>query len=168
MNIVTYPDPVLLKRTMPVDAVDDAMRATLRQMFELMYAQKGVGLAAPQVGLSLRLFVLNPSDTKQTERVLVNPRILKRRERVRGDEGCLSFPGIYIEVERSRVIEIEARNENFEPIRFEARDFEARIIQHELDHLDNVLLIHRMSDTDKIRLRGALRELEEKYRQPVA
>jgi peptide deformylase len=168
MNIVTYPDPILLKKTTPVMGGDAELEATVREMFSLMYQLKGVGLAAPQVGLSVRLLVLNPTGNPEQERVLVNPRILKRRDRIRGDEGCLSFPGIFIEVERSRFIEVEARDEKFEPIRFEARDFEARIIQHELDHLDNVLLIHRMSETDRIRLRSQLRELEEKYRQPVA
>ena len=167
MNIVIYPDPLLLKKTVPLTAVDGELQAKIREMFDLMYELKGVGLAAPQVGQSIRLFVLNPTGNPEHERVLINPRILKRRDRIRGDEGCLSFPGIYIEVERSRYIEVEARDEKFEPIRFEARDFEARIIQHELDHLDNVLLVHRMSDTDRIRLRNDLRELEDKYRQPV-
>ena len=170
LDIVKYGEPVLETPGEPVTEFDAGLKRLVSDMFETMYAARGVGLAAPQVGVSKRLFVMDCSGGRDPEArvALVNPVVLSVEGEQTGDEGCLSFPGIYIEVERSRFIEVEARNANFEPVTFQARDFDARIIQHELDHLDNVLLIHRMMETDKIRLRAALKELEEKYHQAVA
>ncbi len=107
MDVLTYPHPALLKKTASVDAVDDATRAKISEMFDLMHKSRGVGLAAPQVGWSVRLLVLNPGDDRADDEVLINPVIKKKRGRVLGEEGCLSFPGIYVQVERAKEIDIE-------------------------------------------------------------
>jgi peptide deformylase len=166
MEVVVYPDPRLLQKTAPVAEVTPEIRAKVAEMLQVMYEDRGVGLAAPQVGWSTRLFVMNPTGdaTKpEEEQVLINPRILRRAGRVRGEEGCLSFPGIYVEVERSRHVLVawtdldgKAREENWS-------DWKARIFQHELDHLDNVLLVHRMSEADKVQHAAALDELRRKF-----
>src|SRR5262245_49516575 len=110
MEIVVYPDPRLLRKTAPVAAVTDEVRANVAEMLKLMYQDRGVGLAAPQVGWSARVFVMNPSGDAakpEDEVVLINPKLVKRAGRIRGEEGCLSFPGIYVEVERAKSIVIQ-------------------------------------------------------------
>jgi len=162
LKIVLYPDARLLIPTAPVTAITPEIRARVAQMFQLMYGQKGVGLAAPQVGWSVRLLVLNPSGDAahpEQQRVVINPRILRREGRERGEEGCLSFPGIYVEVERARSITLESMNLDGETLTEPLAELPARIVQHEMDHLENILLIHRMSAADRVRHRAALEEL---------
>jgi peptide deformylase len=121
-----------------------------------------VGLAAPQVDWSARLLVLNPGDDPEDDEVLVNPVIKKRRGRVLGEEGCLSFPGIFVQVERAKEIEVEFTDRAGQR-RVETRaDFVARIIQHEIDHLDNILLLHRMSPADRVRVKREIEALSQK------
>lgn len=166
MEVVVYPDPRLLRKTEPIAAVSDEIRAKALEMLKVMYADRGVGLAAPQVGWSVRLFVMNPTGdaTKpEEELVLVNPRIVKRAGKVRGEEGCLSFPGIYVEVERSRYVTVQWTGLDGQPREEQWADWRARIFQHELDHLDNVLLVHRMSEADKIQNAEALDELRQNF-----
>lgn len=168
MEVVVYPDPRLLKKTAPIAEITDEVRANVAEMLKLMYADRGVGLAAPQVGWCARLFVMHPEsdpDKRELERILVNPRLVKRAGRVRGEEGCLSFPGIYVEVERAKNIVVEWTD--LEGKRHEEpwSDWEARIFQHELDHLDNVLLVHRMNDVDRMQHAEALEELRRKHQE---
>ena len=166
MKIVVYPDPLLLKRTTPLEEVTPEVRTRVAEMLRMMYDQHGVGLAAPQVGWSVKLFVMNESGDParpELERVLINPRIVRRRGRVRGEEGCLSFPGMYVEVERARSIEVESMDLDGHTTRYPLEDFPSRIVQHELDHLDNILLVHRMSEADRIRHRAALEELRDSF-----
>lgn len=162
MDVLTYPHPALLKKTASVDAVDDATRAKISEMFDLMHKSRGVGLAAPQVGWSVRLLVLNPGDDRADDEVLINPVIKKKRGRVLGEEGCLSFPGIYVQVERAKEIDIEF-TDGTGARRTETRsDFVARIIQHEVDHLDNILLLHRMTPADRVRVKRELESLADR------
>lgn len=168
MDVVVWPDPRLLKKTAPIERIDDDVRAKVAEMFQLMYADHGVGLAAPQVGWSVRLFVMNPTGDparKDEERVLINPQLKKRAGRVSGEEGCLSFPGIYVEVDRARHVTVEwtdlAGAKREEPW----SDWLARIFQHELDHLENVLLIHRMSEADRMQNAEALAELRRDFEE---
>ena len=168
MEVVVYPDPRLLQKTVPLAAVDAEVRAKVAAMFELMYADRGVGLAAPQVGWSVRLFVMNESGDpahKEFERVVINPRIVKKAGRVSGEEGCLSFPGIYIEVDRARHLSIEWQDLDGVVHRADWSDWPARIFQHEFDHLENVLLFHRMSAADRIQNAEALDELRRAYQE---
>jgi peptide deformylase len=141
-------------------------------MFETMYASKGVGLAAPQVGLKKRVLVLNPSgDPDQTDQalVLVNPAIVDRSGApTLFDEGCLSFPGIYAEVERPDRCRVQAKNAAGEPFEGEYDAFVSRIVQHEYDHLEGVLLVDRMSPADKQRHKAALAQLVDDFRRRKA
>jgi len=168
MEIVVYPDPRLLQKTAPIAAVDDAVRANVAEMLRLMYADRGVGLAAPQVGWSARLFVMNPSGDAgkpEEEIVLVNPKLLKKGGKVTGEEGCLSFPGIYVEIERAKNVVIQWTDLEGKPHEEAWSDWKARIFQHELDHLDNVLLVHRMTAADRIQHAEALDELRRNFQE---
>lgn len=162
MDVLTYPHPALLKKTTSVDAVDDATRAKISEMFDLMHKSRGVGLAAPQVGWSVRLLVLNPGDDRADDEVLINPVIKKKRGRVLGEEGCLSFPGIYVQVERAKEIDIEFTDATGARRTETRSDFVARIIQHEVDHLDNILLLHRMTPADRVRVKRELESLADR------
>ncbi len=169
MNIVRYPDPRLMARTLAVKDPDDEVRQKINAMYDLMYEEQGVGLAAPQVGWSARIFVMNSTgdrEQKEAQRAFLNPRIRKRRGRVIGPEGCLSFPGLFIDVERAAWIQVEFDDPEGTSHTAELDGFEARIFQHELDHLDNVLLVHRMSQADRIRHRDALDRLQRAY-EPI-
>lgn len=159
MELVTYPHRALLAKTRPIDTFDDELGERIDEMIRIMHESEGVGLAAPQVGWSVKLLVLNPSDDPAQDEVLINPTIEKRRGRVMGEEGCLSFPGIYVAVERAKEIEIRYRTRTGDE-KVEARtDFVARIIQHEIDHLENILLVHRMSPADRVRVKRDLEAL---------
>lgn len=162
MDVVTYPHPSLLKKTAPVDAVDEATLGRITEMFDLMHKSRGVGLAAPQVGWSVRLLVLNPGDDRADDEVLINPVIKKKRGRVLGEEGCLSFPGIYVQVERAKEIDVEFTDATGNRRTETRSDFEARIIQHEVDHLDNILLLHRMTPADRVRVKRELESLADR------
>lgn len=159
LRVVTYPHPALLRKTEAVATVDDAIRARAKAMLDLMHESNGVGLAAPQVAWSARLLVLNPGEDRSKDEVLINPRILRRRGKILGEEGCLSFPGIFVQVERAKEIDLEY-TDLAGARRTETRtEFVARIVQHEMDHLDNVLLLHRMSPADRVKWKNDLENL---------
>jgi peptide deformylase len=160
LPIVEVPDPILKLVAKPVGSVDDRVRKLLDDMAETMYAAPGVGLAAPQVGVSERILVaaVPVRDGLAEEREgddeigskaflteLVNPLIVERVGKCRYDEGCLSVPGLYLEVERDEDIVIEALDRNGATFRFRARGFYAVVFQHELDHLDGITIYDRLS-----------------------
>lgn len=139
-------DPVLRQKAEPVVEVDDEVRHLIADMFETMYDADGVGLAAPQVGVSLRVIVVDPRDESVPPFALVNPEIVERAEEVeRGEEGCLSIPGLREIVERSARVVVEGLDRDGLPRRIEAEGLVARILQHEIDHLDGILFIDRLS-----------------------
>ncbi|HEY8483411.1 MAG TPA: peptide deformylase [Longimicrobiales bacterium] len=139
-------DPVLRQKAEPVVEVDDEVRRLIADMFETMYDADGVGLAAPQVGVSLRVIVVDPRDESVPPFALVNPEIVERAEEVeRGEEGCLSIPGLREIVERSARVVVEGLDRDGLPRRIEAEGLVARILQHEIDHLDGILFIDRLS-----------------------
>lgn len=167
MEVLVYPDPVLRRGGKVVDRFDAELRALAAQMIEAMYEEGGVGLAAPQVGVEEKLLVLNPSGDKKErsgELVLLNPRLTRKKGREFGEEGCLSFPGIQAEVERWIDITITYHDLDGKEQTMQASGWLARIIQHELDHLDGVLFTDRLTAADKLRVRPQLLELEETYR----
>lgn len=169
MEIVRYPDPRLRARNAAVERFDEDLAGVAREMFRLMYATKGVGLAAPQVGLNLRLMVFNAEGEEgrpDGERVLCNPRIVSRvRTKESDEEGCLSFPGIYGQVVRPTGVTVEAQDLEGKSRRLQLEGWEARVFLHEFDHLDGILFIDRMSPADRTRIRGQLADLEEAWRQ---
>ena len=167
MEVLKYPDPVLRRGGKPIATFDADLRATAEAMLQTMYSYKGVGLAAPQVGLELSLLVLNPSGEpgdRREEMALCNPKIQTRKHLEFGEEGCLSFPGIYAEIERHRDIVVCYQDLDGKELEVPVDGFLARIVQHELDHLQGVLFIDRMSPADRIRVRNKLGDLEQRFR----
>lgn len=165
LSLTLYPEPVLRKPAEPVAACDDDLRALVRAMLGLMIESKGVGLAAPQVGLRKRILVVNETGEPGDEFALVNPTIVDRSgPPTTFEEGCLSFPGIYAEIERPDRCKVEALDPDGQPIVREFEGFLSRIVQHEYDHLEGVLLVDRMSPADKQRHKAALTELVERYK----
>ena len=161
LKVVNYPDPVLRRVADPVPTVDDAVRAVANRMVELMHERRGVGLAAPQVGLSWRMFVANPTQELDGDRVYINPRLVDPSpETSARDEGCLSLPEVTAEITRPVGITIEATGLDGEPFRETSAEFAARVWQHEYDHLEGVLLLDRMTRVDRMANKRAIRDLE--------
>jgi len=168
-DLTLYPDPVLRKPAEPITAFDEELRAIVQGMFERMYASKGVGLAAPQVGLKLRILVLNPTGESKDELVLVNPKILARSgPPTLFEEGCLSFPGVYAEIERPEACRIQACTLDGTPFEATYDGFVSRIVQHEYDHLEGVLLVDRMSPADRLFHKAVLEDLVARHKRKAA
>lgn len=144
--IVMYPDPVLLTRAAPVSRVTDAVRELVRDMFETMADAEGIGLAAPQVGVSQRVIVVDvsPVEKDRPPFALINPEIVAHRGMVEGTEGCLSLPGVEGLVPRHEFVVVRGQDEKGEPVRLEAAGLLARALQHEIDHLDGILFTDRI------------------------
>ena len=154
-QIRQYGDPVLRMQANEVVEVDDDVRRLVERMTSLMEDAQGVGLAATQVGILRRLFVFVSGD--DGPQVIVNPTIVERAEETDSDEeGCLSLQGVKVPVERSVRVVLEGLDANGKPVRYELSDYDARVVQHELDHLDGVLIIDRTDDEHR---RDALRIL---------
>lgn len=137
---------VLRRRAEEVAEVDDALRRLVRDMFDTMYDAEGVGLAGPQVGVSRRVIVVDVKEEGTRPFALVNPRIVESsRETDKAEEGCLSIPGVSSVVERPSTLTVEGLDEKGQPVRMEADGLLARCIQHEIDHLDGILFIDRIS-----------------------
>lgn len=167
MEVLVYPDPVLRRGGKTITVFDQELRLLAERMMEAMYAEGGVGLAAPQVGVEQKLLVLNPAGDRKDrsgELVLVNPKITRKKGREFGEEGCLSFPGIQAEVERWVKITVTYQDLGGKEQQLEAEGWLARIVQHELDHLDGVLFVDRLTAADKLRVKAQLQELEEDFR----
>lgn len=138
--IVKYPDPILREKAAPVHRINERLLNLLDDMAETMYKAEGVGLAAPQVGISKRVFVVDVGDEHGLLE-FINPEIIAREGEQIGPEGCLSIPGISGDVRRAQKVKVRALNRNGETFELEAEDYLARAIQHELDHLNGVLFI---------------------------
>lgn len=148
LKIKTYPEPILKKKAEPLTQFGPGEQKLFDDMIETMYAQDGVGLAAPQIGVSRRILIASPTMTPGEEYVFVNPEIIETKGRETGLEGCLSLPGISGEIPRAKIIHFKAQDRHGKSVEMNAKDFFARIIQHELDHLNGILLIDRV-DFDK-------------------
>ncbi len=171
LHIVNYPHPALRYISRPVTRIDEDLRATVQQMFYLMYAARGVGLAANQVALPYRFFILNITadhEQKDQEQVFINPQIVKRHSSIEDEEGCLSLPGLYSKVRRARKIKVQAFNLDGELFETEAEDLLSRIIQHEADHLDGKLFIDYLGPLARHALKPKLQEFETQFRQVQA
>jgi len=156
LSVRLYGDPALRKIAEPVSAVTPEIRAIVADMIESMWHQVGIGLAAPQVGISLRIVVMD--DGKGGARALINPVITDRSGTVREEEGCLSLPGIFADVERSKWVRVSAQDEAGRPISFEAQGLRAKVIQHEIDHLDGVLFIDRLPPVARDRIKKRIQK----------
>ncbi len=168
-EVKLYPNPILRRPAEPIEAFDDGLRKTVADMFERMAASRGVGLAAPQVGLRQRIMVINPSGEPGDELALVNPTITDKSGPITTfEEGCLSFPDIYAEVDRPDECTVTAFTPDGEAFEQSFSGFPSRVIQHEYDHLEGVLLVDRMSPADKQRHKAALNELVDRFKRAQA
>lgn len=145
--IVKFPDPVLQQSAPPVTEFNDELRKLVADMFESMYAAQGIGLAAPQIGIPKRLTVIDLSNNKDPKQkiVLVNPEITVQEGKQVEEEGCLSLPEIREKVRRAARVVVKAQDEHGNPAEYEGTELLARAFQHEIDHLDGVLFIFRVS-----------------------
>ena len=143
LTVRLYGDPVLRQVAAPVREITPEIKRIIADMTETMWHQVGIGLAAPQVGLPHRILVMD--DGKGGAQALINPVIESRSGTIREEEGCLSLPGIFADVERSRSITVSALDADGKPFSFEASGLKSRVVQHEMDHLDGVLFIDHIS-----------------------
>ena len=164
LQIIHYPDPRLRKMSEPVTVFDDRLKALAAKMFELMREQKGVGLAAPQVGENIRLFIVNPTGEANDDRIYANPMLSEPAgAEEEGEEGCLSLPDINGKIMRTKSMRIDAQDLEGKPFTDTQSGYLARIWQHEFDHLNGTLIIDRMGALAKMAAKKRLKELEEIY-----
>jgi len=161
LPILRYPDPRLRKIAKPVTQFDERLRTLVSDMAETMYEANGIGLAATQVDVHERVIVLDVSDTRDDLRVFVNPRIVSTSSLRRvAEEGCLSVPGIYDEVERPESVVVEAEDERGQTFKIEADGLLAVCVQHEMDHLLGKVFVEYLSTLKQTRIRNRLRKAE--------
>ncbi len=166
MQIIQYPHPTLRHVSKPLRRFDAPLRKIVDEMFELMYAAKGVGLAANQVDLPLRFFVVNleaDPAAKDQQRVFINPVLSKPKGQKVGEEGCLSLPGLYGDVTRNERLTIHAYDLAGNEVREQVDGMLARVIQHETDHLDGVLFIDRLAPSAALAAKEAIEDFETIY-----
>jgi len=163
LEIVYYPDPILRRPTDPVREIDDEIRALVPAMIEVMHSVRGLGLAANQIGVSRRFALVSDTGEPGDERVVINPEIVATEGAVAFEEGCLSFPGLLGLITRPERVEVRYTNLEGEEVVEKAEGLLARCYLHEIDHLDGILYISRMTPADRMRLKRPLQELEEEF-----
>ncbi|MCJ7543395.1 MAG: peptide deformylase [Phycisphaerae bacterium] len=163
LRILHYPDPRLQQPAKTVQTVDAALGALVERMFELMAAARGVGLAAPQVGLPLRVFVACPTGEPADRRAYVNPTLLERDGQMEEEEGCLSVPGVTSHIKRFSRVTLGATDLAGQRFQQSGQGLLARIFQHETDHLDGRLIVDRMGSLARLAHRRALRDLRKQF-----
>src|ERR1700722_16998346 len=168
MQIIRYPHPALRWKSKPITRIDPELKRTVREMFDCMYASNGIGLAANQVALPYRLFIMNahgdPAVT-EAEQVFLNPEIVRRKGSAEGEEGCLSLPQLYGQVRRAEKVVINAFDLEGQEFEMSLDELEARVVQHENDHLDGLLFIDRMTDAGRRELEPRLADFESHFRR---
>ncbi|MDH3305144.1 MAG: peptide deformylase [Gammaproteobacteria bacterium] len=158
LTILEFPDPRLRTKATAVSVVDDSLRTLIDDMFETMYAAPGIGLAATQVNVHKRLLVVDISSDKSEPLVLINPEILEKDGAIASDEGCLSVPGYYEEVERAEHIRVRFLDRQGAAQEMEAEGLLAVCIQHEMDHLEGKLFVDYLSEAKRQRIRKKLQK----------
>jgi peptide deformylase len=154
-EVVTYPHPLLRKKSQPVEAVTGEIRQLIDDMAETMYSQRGIGLAAVQIGVHLRVIIV---DVGEGLVALINPEALERSGEAQMEEGCLCLPGVTVEVARSEKITVRGRNEKGEAVTIPAEGLLARALQHEMEHLDGILIVDKVSRLKRELLTSRLRK----------
>lgn len=160
-RITHYPAKVLAGKALPVDKVDPSICALVDRMADIMIELKGIGLAAPQVGVPLRLFIVSLDGTKENVKVFVNPTVTPIGEMDSKEEGCLSVPGVYTQVRRYRTCQVTATDLDGKPFTETADGLYARCLQHECDHIDGITIVNRMGLVAQMAHRRQLKRLEE-------
>ena len=167
LEIVHYPHPALRWKSREVTKIDAELREMVEQMFELMYAARGIGLAANQVALPYRLFVTNPTgdrEERDQELVFINPQISRRNGSEEDEEGCLSLPEVYGPVARATRIVVDAFDLSGRQFELELEDLPARVVQHEYDHVEGVMFIDRVAPGALPKLKPLIDDLEIQFR----
>ena len=168
LTILEYPDPRLRTQAEPVAVVDDAVRQLVDDMFETMYAAKGVGLAATQVNVHRRVLVTDISPDRTEPRVFINPQIIERDGSTEAEEGCLSVPGIFDVLRaRSERVRVRALGRDGQPFEFDADGLLAICVQHEIDHLDGKLFVDYLSELKRNRIRKKLEKERRERTEPA-
>ncbi|OLC12633.1 MAG: peptide deformylase [Candidatus Rokubacteria bacterium 13_1_40CM_69_27] len=157
LKVRKYGDPILRRRAEPVRAITSEIRTIVADMVDTMYDEVGIGLAAPQVGVSLRLLVVGDEETREA-RALINPVITDQSGQATAEEGCLSIPGIFAPVTRAAWVRVEALDPGGQTVKMDARGLLARVLQHEIDHLDGVLFIDRLDPVTRDRIKRKIRK----------
>jgi len=160
-KITYYPAPVLRGPAKPVEKIDDSIRRLVERMTDLMIEHRGIGLAAPQAGLPLRLFIISLDMSRETVRAYINPTVTPSGDAEEQEEGCLSVPGVWTKVRRYKKATVTATDLDGHPFTEEADGLYARCLQHEYDHIEGTTIVNRMSTTARIAHRRQLKKLAE-------
>jgi peptide deformylase len=165
LELVEYPHPALARKAKPLARIDDAVRDAVAQMFDIMYEAQGVGLAANQVALPYRLFVVNVTGQRGAgeELVFLNPALSRPRGTAAQEEGCLSLPGLRMDVRRPERVVLDAWSLDGQPIHLDLDGFLARVVQHEFDHLEGRLFTDRLPEAAALEARRALASMHEVF-----
>ena len=163
--ITHYPSEVLAGKARPVETIDDDIRRLVDKMVDIMIENKGIGLAAPQAGVPLRLFIISLDGSRENVRVYVNPDVTPTGQFITNEEGCLSVPGIYAKVRRYSECEVTATDLNGNEFTERAEGLYARALQHENDHIEGMTIVNRMGQTARIAHRKQLKKLTEQHKK---
>lgn len=163
LKIIFYPNPLLKKVASPIETITPEIGDLAKKMIELMIEARGIGLAAPQVGVGLRMFVSSLTSEEQDAQVFINPQLDDFQGLSEIEEGCLSLPGVQVKVRRPATCAITAQDLTGETFSFQAQELEAAVVQHETDHLDGRLIIDRATILERITCRKTLKQLEQDY-----
>ncbi len=164
-QIAHYPADVLAGQAKPVEKIDDSIRQLVRKMMDIMVEHKGVGLAAPQAGVPLRLFIISPDGTKENVKVFINPIVTPLGELDTFDEGCLSVPGIFTKIKRYKRCKVTATGLDGRQFTEEGEGLYSRALQHEFDHIEGVTIVNRMGEAAKIAHRRQLKKLAQQHEE---
>jgi len=160
-QITHYPAEVLARRAEPVGEIDNNIRRLVEKMTDIMLKSKGIGLAAPQAGVSLRLFIISLDGTRENIKVYINPTVTPSGELGSTEEGCLSVPGVFTKIRRYKKCKVTATDLSGKEFTGEAEGLYARVLQHEYDHIEGMTIVNRMAQTAKIAHRRQLKKLTE-------
>ena len=161
-EILLYPDARLRTVAKPVQRVDDTIRALVRDIAETMYAAPGIGLAATQIDVHLRVITIDTSETRDQLLVLINPEIIEREGEQECEEGCLSVPGVYEKLQRALKVKVRALGTDGEPFTIDADGLLAICVQHEMDHLEGRVFVERLSRLKQSRIRSKMQKRRER------
>lgn len=161
LEIKKYPDPILRKKAQPVEKITDEIEKLQKDMVETMIKNEGVGLAATQVGQLKRIIIIQ---TEKDPLELINPKIIKRSKKTEiTEEGCLNFPGFWLKIKRAKEVEVSALDKAGREVQISAQGPQARIFQHEIDHLNGILFIDRLSFFQRLKIRKKLKEFMKRF-----
>ena len=167
-QITYYPAEVLAKRAGPVGEINDNIRRLIEKMTDIMLENKGIGLAAPQAGVPLRLFIISLDGTRESVKVYINPTVTPTGEPSSTEEGCLSVPGVFTKVRRYKICKVTATGLDGKEFTEQAEELYARALQHEFDHIEGMTIVNRMGQTAKIVHRRQLKKLTEVHQKKRA